>query len=148
MEQVKLEDLSEVENKLYEKAYDVRENAYAPYSGFKVGAALVTDTGKIFSGCNVESVDLTLTTHAEMNAIDSMIAAGEKKIQEIVIVMVSEVGYGMPCGLCRQKILEFAVQGTVIIGINLKEDGSLLNINKTSIEEVLPFAFGPEVLQD
>ncbi len=148
MEQINLEDLNEIENKLYEEAYNVRENAYAPYSGFKVGAALVTDTGKIFSGCNVESVDLTLTTHAEMNAIDSMIAAGEKKIKEIIIVMVSDVGYGMPCGLCRQKILEFALKDTVIIGINLKEDGSILNINKTSISEVLPFAFGPEVLQD
>ena len=148
MEQINLEDLNEIENKLYEEAYNARENAYAPYSGFKVGAALVTDTGKIFSGCNVESVDLTLTTHAEMNAIDSMIAAGEKKIKEIIIVMVSDVGYGMPCGLCRQKILEFALKDTVIIGINLKEDGSILNINKTSISEILPFAFGPEVLQD
>ncbi len=147
MQQIPLEELSEIEKKLYEEAFNARENAYAPYSNFKVGAALVTNNGNIYKGCNVESVDLTLTTHAEMNAIDTMVLNGERKIKEIVIVMVSEVGYGMPCGLCRQKILEFGDKDTVIIGINLKEDGSLLNINKTTLGEVLPFSFGPEVLE-
>lgn len=147
MEQINFDQLSEQEKELYNQAKNVREKAYAPYSHFKVGAALLTDNNNIYSGCNVESVDYTLTTHAEMNAIDTMIAHGENRIKIIVIVMEAEEGYGMPCGLCRQKILEFALKDTLIYGINLDKNGDIRDINKTNIQEVMPFAFGPEYLQ-
>lgn len=146
MEKIMYEQLSKIEKELIDKAKNVRENAYAPYSNFKVGAALITDTEKIYIGCNVESVDLTLTTHAEMNAIDSMIADGERKIKKIIIVMQAEKGYGMACGLCRQKILEFAIKGTVIMGINLDKNNQIRDIFKTNIEEIMPYAFGSDYL--
>ncbi len=147
MEKISFDDLSEIEKELINKAKAARENAYAPYSKFKVGAALFTDNGDIYSGCNVESVDFTLTTHAEMNAIDTMIANGGGKIKEIVVVMQADTGYGMPCGLCRQKILEFASDDTKIFGINLKFTGEIKDVFKTSIKEIMPFSFGPEYLK-
>lgn len=147
MEKISFDDLLEIEKELFNKAKAVRDNAYAPYSKFKVGASLITDNGDIYSGCNVESVDFTLTTHAEMNAIDTMIANGGGKIKEIVIVMQADTGYGMPCGLCRQKILEFALDDTKIFGINLKSTGEIKDVFKTSIKEIMPFSFGPEYLK-
>ncbi|MBU1078366.1 MAG: cytidine deaminase [Spirochaetes bacterium] len=147
MEKITFEDLTDQEKELYAQAKAVRVNAYAPYSDFKVGASLLSSNENIFSGCNVESVDFTLTTHAEMNAIDTMVASGEQKIKTIVIVMEAESGYGMPCGLCRQKILEFALDNTAIFGINLDGKGEIRDIYKTSIKEVMPYSFGPEYLK-
>ncbi len=147
MEKISIDDLSDVEKDLFKHAEKVRENAYTPYSNFKVGSALLSEKNKIYSGCNVESVDLTLTTHAEMNAIDTMIAHGEQKIKVIVIVMTADFGYGMPCGLCRQKILEFAMDDISIIGININIDGEIRDIFKTNIKELMPFSFGPEYLR-
>ena len=146
MEKIEDKHLTQIDRELIDKANKVRDNAYAPYSKFKVGSALITDTEKIYTGCNVESVDLTLTTHAEMNAINSMIANGERKIKKIIIVMQAEEGYAMACGLCRQKILEFAVKGTIIIGVNLDKNNQIKDIFRTNIEELMPFAFGPDYL--
>ncbi|MDB4939592.1 MAG: Cytidine deaminase [Candidatus Doudnabacteria bacterium] len=98
---------------LIEAAKKVRENAHSPISHFKVGAAVVGESGKIYSGCNVESVAFTNTTHGETNAIDTAIAAGEKKITKVLIVLdIEEPAY--PCALCRQKIAEFSDNAEVI----------------------------------
>jgi cytidine deaminase len=92
---------------LLQAATRTRENAYAPYSRFKVGAALRTASGKIFTGCNVENVAYPEGTCAEAGAIAAMIAAGETRIAEILVIADSPLPVP-PCGGCRQKIAEFA----------------------------------------
>jgi cytidine deaminase len=92
---------------LLDAAAQVRENAYAPYSRFKVGAALRTPSGAVFTGCNVENVAYPEGTCAEAGAIAAMIAAGETRIAEILVIADSPDPVP-PCGGCRQKIAEFA----------------------------------------
>lgn len=92
---------------LLDAATKVRENAYAPYSRFKVGAALRTPSGAVFAGCNVENVAYPEGTCAEAGAIAAMIAAGETRIAEILVIADSPAPVP-PCGGCRQKIAEFA----------------------------------------
>ena len=147
MEKITLTDLTDIEKKMLDKALISRNNGYAPYSDFKVGASLLSEKGNIYLGCNVESVDFTLTTHAEMNAIDAMITKGERKIKKILITMKADSGYGMPCGLCRQKMLEFALKDMEIIGVNLDKQDKIRDIYRTTIEEILPYPFGPEHLK-
>ena len=91
----------------------VRENAYAPYSRFKVGAALRTPSGAVYSGCNVENVAYPEGTCAEAGAIAAMVAAGETKIAEILVIADSPDPVP-PCGGCRQKIAEFAAQSVPV----------------------------------
>lgn len=147
MKKIEFDDLSEREIEIFNKAKETMKNAYAPYTNFKVGAAVLSKSGNIYSGCNVESVDLTLSTHAEMNAIDTMVAQGGKKIDKIIIVLSSNEEYAVPCGLCRQKILEFSDNDVEIIGINLMKNDDVKNIYRTSLKEVLPYSFGPEYLK-
>lgn len=92
---------------LLDAATQVRENAYAPYSRFKVGAALRTPSGAVFTGCNVENVAYPEGTCAEAGAIAAMVAAGETTIAEILVIADSPAPVP-PCGGCRQKIAEFA----------------------------------------
>ena len=92
---------------LRDAALMVRENAHAPYSGFKVGAALKTDKGTVFSGCNVENVAYPEGTCAEAGAIAAMVAAGEGTITSVYVVADSPTPVP-PCGGCRQKLAEFA----------------------------------------
>ncbi|WP_373635629.1 cytidine deaminase [Yoonia sp. SS1-5] len=92
---------------LIKAARTVRENAYAPYSKFKVGAALRTASGKVYVGCNVENVAYPEGTCAEAGAIAAMIAAGETEIVEVAVIADSPKPV-TPCGGCRQKLAEFA----------------------------------------
>lgn len=92
---------------LLSAATQVRENAYAPYSRFKVGAAIRAASGKIYSGCNVENVAYPEGTCAEAGAIAAMIAAGDTVIAEVLVIADSPSPVP-PCGGCRQKIAEFA----------------------------------------
>jgi len=91
---------------LLQAAALVRENAHAPYSKFKVGAALRTASGKVFVGCNVENVAYPEGTCAEAGAIAAMVAAGEREIAEILVIADSPLPVS-PCGGCRQKLAEF-----------------------------------------
>src|SRR6266513_3056749 len=91
---------------LVEAATRVRDQAHAPYSKFSVGAALLTKSGKIFTGCNVENVSLGLTICAERNAVAAAIAAGEKELAAIAIVTDFPEPV-FPCGACRQVLAEF-----------------------------------------
>ena len=91
---------------LLEAATAVRENAYAPYSRFKVGAAIRAASGKIFTGCNVENVAYPEGTCAEAGAIAAMVAAGETDLTEVCVIADSPLPVS-PCGGCRQKLAEF-----------------------------------------
>jgi cytidine deaminase len=98
---------------LIDDAARVRENAYAPYSKFKVGAALKTASGAVFVGCNVENVAYPEGTCAEAGAIAAMIAAGEVSFIEVAVIAESPSPVP-PCGGCRQKLVEFAESGAQI----------------------------------
>ncbi len=89
---------------LIDAALKVRQQAYAPYSNFSVGAAVLTDDGSIFTGCNVENASYGLAICAERNAITSAIAAGK---QNFVAIAVAATPLASPCGACRQFIFEF-----------------------------------------
>lgn len=125
------------EQQLINAAKEVRPNAHAPYSGYRVGAALVDDTGAMHTGCNVENAAFPEGTCAEANAIGSMVAAGGKRIVAIAAVGGSDdIEACTPCGGCRQSILEFADENTRIILIG---DGN--QVDSYTIDELLPAAF-------
>ena len=92
---------------LLKEAARVRENAYVPYSNFKVGAALTAGSGVVYSGCNVENVAYPEGTCAEAGAISAMVAAGDTEIKEVAVIADSPDPV-TPCGGCRQKLAEFA----------------------------------------
>ena len=98
---------------LLEAATKVRENAYAPYSHFKVGAAIRATSGQIYTGCNVENVAYPEGTCAEAGAIAAMVAAGETRIIEVLVIADSPAPVP-PCGGCRQKLAEFAAPETPV----------------------------------
>jgi cytidine deaminase len=91
---------------LKDKALKVRENAYAPYSNFKVGAAITSESGEVYVGCNVENVAYPEGTCAEAGAIAAMVASGETKLTEVYVVANAPMPVS-PCGGCRQKLIEF-----------------------------------------
>jgi len=125
------------EQQLIDAAKEVRSNAHAPYSGYRVGAALLDDTGTYHTGCNVENAAFPEGTCAEANAIGSMVAAGGKRIVAIAAVGgADEIEACTPCGGCRQSILEFADENTRIILI-----GDGMQIDSYSIDELLPAGF-------
>ncbi len=146
MTEIKVTELSDSEKELVEQAIQTRENSYSPYSNFKVGAALIDANANIHTGCNIESADYTLTTHAEMLAVDSMVKSGNRKIITIAIALYSENGYSTPCGLCRQKISEFADENCKIINVSLNNSNRIRSINITSLGELLPYCFGKDFI--
>lgn len=116
-------------------ASEARKNAYAPYSKFKVGAAVLTSTGRIFVGCNVENISFGLTICAERVAVANAVAAGEQEIAAVAIV--TEGAPVNPCGACLQVIQEFAGDASPII-ISVGTDGS---IDEKLLSTCLPCAF-------
>ena len=122
---------------LVQRAKRVRKNAYAPYSKYKVGAALATKSGKIFEGCNVENASFGATICAERGAIMQMIAAGGKKPVACAVFTQGQVG-GSPCGICRQVLAEFSEDMTVILA---GEAGGPEHMRITSLSDLLPDAF-------
>jgi len=120
---------------LFEKALDARLKAYAPYSGFKVGAALLGSKGHIYTGANVENVSYPCGTCAEQAAIAAMAAGGEYEISEMVIVADSK-NLITPCGACLQRIKEFANEKTKV------HLADLTGIKKSVfIADLMPLAF-------
>lgn len=125
---------------LFEAALAARERAYAPYSRFKVGAALVDDIGVVHAGCNVENAAYPVGTCAEAGAIAAMVASGGKRIRALLVV-----GDGAepvtPCGACRQRIREFAASDTPVLVAGL-----LGVTTRFTLGDLLPASFGPETL--
>lgn len=119
----------------------VAERAYAPYSNFHVGAAVLASSGRIYSGANVENASYSITSCAETSAIGAFASAGERFIEAVVVVGPGPEG-ATPCGRCRQAIREFALNGN--IPIYVARPGEILV--EHTLEELLPHSFGPENL--
>ncbi len=120
---------------LIDHARVVRENAHAPYSKFKVGAAVKTASGAVYTGCNVENVAYPEGTCAEAGAIAAMCAAGEYEIAEIAVIADSPTPVP-PCGGCRQKIAEFANPAAPVTLATMEGESQV-----TSVSALLPGAF-------
>jgi cytidine deaminase len=116
-------------------ASEAAQNAYSPYSKFKVGACVLYEDGKIYAGCNVENASYGLTLCAERTAISSAIADGQKSKLVAVAIYSPNAKLCYPCGACRQWIAEFAKDASVII------ENSEGNPQTFSIKELLPYSF-------
>lgn len=125
---------------LFQAARDVRENAHAPYSNFKVGAAVRSASGAIYVGCNVENVAYPEGTCAEAGAIAAMVAAGDNEISEVVVVADAPDPV-TPCGGCRQKLAEFSRPEVAIIMAG--PEGERVRM---TMGDLLPGAFSTEHL--
>ena len=121
------------DKELYQAAYEELDNAYAPYSGFKVGAAVLTSSGKVYTGINIENSAYGVTICAERVAMSKAISEGHKDI--VAIAIVSSDGWAYPCGTCRQFIYEFGEDIRVIVG---KDENHL---RTHTISELLPYGF-------
>jgi cytidine deaminase len=125
----------ELRTRLIQMAIEARQRAYAPYSNYQVGAALLTTTGKFFTGCNVENAAYPTSLCAERVAVFKAVSEGER---EFVAIAVVTGNAGTPCGSCRQVLAEFGLETRVLIA---DAEGSLKQ--ETSLSELLPGAFGP-----
>jgi cytidine deaminase len=128
----------ELSNALIQAAQEARKWAYAPYSNYAVGAALLTSSGKIYDGVNVENAAYPNGICAERVAVFKAISEGERQFTAIAVVTSNG---GSPCGACRQVMAEFGLDTRVLIA---DEHGQLLR--ETSVKELLPGAFTPEDL--
>ena len=126
-------------NELIKAALEVRKQAYVPYSGYQVGAALLGKDGKIYAGANVENASYSLTNCAERSAIFSAVSQGVRKFETIVVA--TDNG-GSPCGACRQVLAEF---GTSIRVIIVDQAGNV--VKDLTVGDLLPEAFLPEDLE-
>ncbi|MDH4060090.1 MAG: cytidine deaminase [Aquincola sp.] len=130
----------EHESELLAAARAVREHAHAPYSRFKVGAALLDEQGRIHAGCNVENAAYPQGTCAEAGAVAALVAAGGSRVMAAVVV-----GEGprlvTPCGGCRQKLREFATEDATVVVADLNAVRA-----RFTLGELLPSSFGPEHL--
>lgn len=127
-------------DELFEAAKAVQQRAYVPYSKFRVGAAILTTGGHVFSGCNVENAAYPVGACAEVGAISAMIAGGEQRIAQIMVIGDGD-DLCTPCGGCRQRIREFATTGTLIHVADAR------GVRRTfGMEDLLPASFGPHNL--
>ncbi|CAN2388010.1 Cytidine and deoxycytidylate deaminase zinc-binding region [Pristimantis euphronides] len=126
--------------KLVQKSHEVKAKAHCPYSRFPVGAALLSQDGRIFLGCNIENASYTMGICAERTAIQTAVAEGCKKFIAMAIASDVEDEYITPCGACRQVMREFGPEWQIIL---TKPNGSY--VIKT-LHQLLPMSFGPENL--
>ena len=124
-------------SELVAAAIDARKNAYAPYSKFKVGAAVLTKSGKVFAGVNVENASFGLTCCAERVAIFKSVSVGERDFFAIAVVARIKGG-PMPCGACRQVLHEFAPKAKVWVA----DTKFPSKVREFAVEDLLPEAFG------
>src|SRR5699024_6093848 len=120
---------------LINKALKGRSKAYTPYSNFKVGAALLTETGKIYTGCNIENAAFPVSCCAERVAIFKAISAGENSFTEMAVV-ADTTGPVSPCGSCRQVMAEFFLKDMPVHLTNLSNE-----IKTVTVEQLLPCSF-------
>ncbi|MHB8884874.1 MAG: cytidine deaminase [Methylovirgula sp.] len=136
----RLDRPKEAIDRLFEAAVAARAHAYAPYSGFAVGAAIRTASGAVFAGANIENAAYPVGLCAEAAAIATMVVAGERQIAEILILAESGDPI-MPCGACRQRLFEFATPEMKVHSASLS--GVALSL---TLAELLPHAFGRQSL--
>ncbi|MDO5301713.1 MAG: cytidine deaminase [Tissierellia bacterium] len=125
-------------SELMRAAVAAQKMAYIPYSGYPVGAAVETEDGSIYTGCNIENAAYSPTACAERVAIFKAVSEGHRKIERIAIVAGDNFGY--PCGVCRQVIREFIGDGEIVVGRGPEE------YRVYHMEDLLPHSFGPEDL--
>lgn len=131
---------------LVQAALDARKNAYVPYSHYAVGAALLTEEGEIFSGCNIENATYGATNCAERTAFFRAVSQGRRKFCAIAVAGGMEgeepAEYAYPCGICRQVMREFCGDDFKVIVAKSAED-----FQEYSLKEILPFGFGGESIR-
>ncbi|WP_445490354.1 cytidine deaminase [Niallia sp. 03133] len=130
------------EQQLIEEAKKAREKAYVPYSKFKVGAALLTEDGKVYHGCNIENASYSVTNCAERTAVFKAVSEGDTTFTMLAVVADTN-GPVSPCGACRQVISEFCPRDMLVVLTNLQGE-----ISTTTVEKLLPGAFSPEDLNE
>ena len=124
---------------LIKYALEAREKSYSPYSNFKVGAAILTKSGKVYTGCNIESASYTPTICAERTALAKCVSEGDTDLEKIAVVgSLEKISY--PCGVCRQFLREFGKDMTIISATSEN------NYTEFKLSELLPNSFGPEDL--
>lgn len=129
---------------LIDLAVEARENAYVPYSGFKVGACLLAKSGKVYLGCNIENSAYGPTNCAERTAFFKAISEGEREFEKIAIVGGKQEDLSdlvAPCGVCRQVMAEFCDENFIVLLGNPK------NIREFKLNQILPLAFTPKDLE-
>ncbi|HEY3145293.1 MAG TPA: cytidine deaminase [Dongiaceae bacterium] len=129
-----------MDQRLFAAAKGAMEQAYAPYSKFQVGAAILAENGRVYSGCNVENAAYPIGTCAEAGAIAAMVRDGARQIREIVVIAAGDA-LCTPCGGCRQRIREFAAPETQV-----HVCGPQGLRHTFTRDELLPDSFGPENL--
>lgn len=132
------ENNSQLWDELFLQAVAAMQNSYSPYSHYKVGAALLSRSNKVYQGSNVENAGYTASVCAERTAIFKAVTNGER---EFVAIAVATVNGGAPCGICRQVMREFSRDMTIVIGSS--QTGKY---RVTSLSDLLPDSFGPENL--
>lgn len=129
---------------LIEAALGARKLAYAPYSGYRVGAALLTEDGEIYTGCNIENASYGATNCAERTAFFKAVSEGKRQFKAIAIAGGKEdpEDYAYPCGICRQVMQEFCKDDFQILTAKTEQD-----YQEYSIKDLLPYGFGGEKLK-
>jgi cytidine deaminase len=131
---------------LVDEAIKAREASWSPYSGFSVGAALITKSGKVYRGCNIECASYSPTNCAERTAFFKAVSEGEREFEAIAVVgglsEADDYGFAYPCGVCRQVMMEFCdpAEFRVIVANSNGE------ISDRTLEQILPYGFGPKSL--
>ncbi|MBE0408990.1 MAG: cytidine deaminase [Anaerolineales bacterium] len=128
----------ELRRKLIEAALTVRSHSYAPYSNYAVGAALLTESERVYTGVNIENAAYPTSMCAERVAVFKAVSEGERQFRAIAVATANA---GTPCGSCRQVLSEFGLEILVIV---INEKGEV--IQESSVSELLPGAFGPQDL--
>lgn len=125
--------------RLIETAVEAQKRAYCPYSRYPVGAAVLTQTGRVFAGCNVENASYGLSMCAERVAIYHALTSGHDSIAAVAVVGAA----AKPCGACRQVMIEFSDKETPLYLVDLHPSTGRRSINKTTVFKLLPMAFDP-----
>ncbi len=130
----------EIKERLINLAIEARKHSYSPYSKYPVGAAVLAESGRTYTGCNIENSSFGLTNCAERTAIFKAVSDGEKKILAIAIAAKSST----PCGACRQVMSEFANASMPIILVNMDEENGTNEIIETTLGDLLPLSFNKD----
>ncbi len=128
----------DIKGRLVNAALEARDNAYVPYSKYRVGAALLTKEGKIYRGCNIENASYGLTNCAERTAVFKAVSEGEREFAGLAVAVYGKKA-ASPCGACRQVLREFFSDQTEIILVNEDGEGVVVTIG-----QLLPGAFTGE----